>query len=70
MDDIEQKIDKLTLMINKLVTEDKDKVSHLSHEYISQIKVEVRTDIIIKAGLDLIMCIEVIQDIIKILEVE
>ena len=37
----------------------KDKVSHLSHEYISQIEVEVKTEVIIQAGINLIMSIEV-----------
>ena len=48
----------------------KDRVSHLSHEYISQIEAEVKIEVIIKAGIDLIMNIEVVQDIIKTLEVE
>ena len=45
-------------MMGKLVTED-----------ISQLGVEVRTEVTIEAVLDLIMSIEVIQDIIKILGV-
>ena len=48
----------------------KDRVSQLSHEYISQIELEIEIEVIIRAGIDLIMSIEVIQDIIKILEVE
>ena len=48
----------------------KDRISHLSHEYISQIEVEVKKEVIIKVDLDLIMSIEVVQDIIKTLEVE
>ena len=44
--------------------------NHLNHECISQIGVEAKIEVIIQAGLDLIMSIEVIQDIIKILRVE
>ena len=44
--------------------------SHLSHEYISQIEVEVEIEVTIKAGIGLIMSLEVIQDIIKTLGVE
>ena len=54
-DDIEQKIDKLTLMMGKLVTEDKGQ-----NECISQIGVEVKTEVTIEAGLDLIISREVI----------
>ena len=45
-------------------------INHLNHECISQIGVEVEIEVTIEAGLDLIMSIEVIQDIIKILGVE
>ena len=72
-DDIEQKIDKLTLLMGKLVTNDKGQnkpLSHLNHICISQIRVEVKIEVTIKAGLDLITRIEAAQDIIKILGVE
>ena len=42
-------------------------INHLNHECISQIGVEVKIELIIEAGLDLIMSAEVVQDIIKIL---
>ena len=69
-DNIEQKIDHLTLIMGKLVTKDKGQNNHLNHEYISQIGVEVEIEVIIEAGLDLIMSIEVIRDVIQILRVE
>ena len=59
MDGIEQKIDKLTLKMGKLVTEDKGQRNHLKHEYISQIGAEVGIEVIIKAGSGLIMTTEV-----------
>ena len=37
------------------------------HIYSGQIEVEVKIEVTTKAGLDLIMSIEIIQDIIKIL---
>ena len=51
----------------------KDRVSHLNHEYINLIGVEVRREVITikedtKAGLGPITHIEVNQDTIKILE--
>ena len=70
MDDIEQKIDKLTSMMGKLVTEDKGRINHLNHEYISQIGAEVKIEVIIKADLDLITVTEVARDIIKTLGIE
>ena len=46
------------------------KTNHLSCEYISQIGAEVGKEVIIEAGLDLIMITEVIQDTIKTSETE
>ena len=48
------------LMMGKLVTEDKGRISCLNHECISQIGVEVKIEVTIEAGLDLIMSIGVI----------
>ena len=45
-------------------------INHLNHKCISQIRVEIKIEVIIEAGLDLLMSMEVIQDIIKILGVE
>ena len=61
----------LTSMMVKLVTDDKGQNKPFKPcEYISQIKVEVKIEVIIKVDLDLIMSIEVVQDIINTLEVE
>ena len=46
MDNIEQKIDKLTVMMGKLVTEMNDRTDNLNHEFISPIEVEDRQDTI------------------------
>ena len=41
-DGIEQKIDKLRVMMGKLVTEDEDSIDSLNHEYTNPIEVEDR----------------------------
>ena len=48
----------------------KDRVNHLSHEYINLIEAEVRIEVITKVDLGPIMHIEVVQDTTKILETE
>ena len=66
-DNIEQKIDKLMTMMGKLVTE--DKLNHLNREYINLTEVGVKTEVIIKIGLGLIMHIGVFQHMTRTLEV-
>ena len=68
-DDLEQKIDRLTVMMDKLVTEDEGIQSHLSYKCISPIEIEIRVEIIITVGLE-IMYIGDVHHIIKIFEVE
>ena len=73
MDSIEQKIDKLMVMMGKLVMEE-DKIDNLSCKYISLIDVEVRlhvTTIIenFRTGLDQTMYTEDDQSMDKIKEV-
>ena len=46
-------------MMGKLVTEDKGQSKPFKHEYISQIGVQAKIEVFIKAGLDLIMSTEV-----------
>ena len=48
----------------------KGKINDLNHEYISHTGAEVRIEVIIEAGLGLIVITEVIQDTIKTLETE
>ena len=67
--DLEQKIDRLTVMMGKLVTEDEGTQRHLSHKYISPIEVEVRVGATFVVGLE-IMPIGDAHHTIKILEVE
>ena len=43
-DDLEQKIDKPMVMIDKLVTEDEGAQNHLGLRYISLVEVEIRTE--------------------------
>ena len=68
-DDLEQKIDRLTVMMDKLVTEDKGIQSHLSHKCISPIEVEIRVEVISMVCLE-IMHIGDIHSIIKNFKVE
>ena len=44
MDSLEQKIDKITVMMGKLVTEMKDRIHSFNHEFNSPIEVEDRQD--------------------------
>ena len=68
-DDLEQKIDRLTVMMGKLVTEDEGHPKHLSHKYISPIEVEIRVEATFAVGLE-IMHIGDAHCTIKSLEVE
>ena len=47
----------------------KDRINHLNHEYINLTEVGIRTEVMIKIGLGLVMHIEVIQHITRTLEV-
>ena len=69
-DNLEQKIDRLTVMMGKLVTEQmKGTQNHLSHTCISLIEVEIRLEVIIIVDLE-IMLIGDTHHTIKTLEVE
>ena len=48
-DDIEQRIDRLTMMMGKLITE--DRVNHLNHKCINLTEVGIRIEVIIEVGL-------------------
>ena len=50
-DDLEQKIDRLTVMMHKLVTEDEGHPKPFNNKYISPIEVEIRVGAIITVGL-------------------
>ena len=65
-DDIEQKLDKLTVMMGKLVTENEGQSKQFKPQVTNPKEVEVR----IEVGLGQIMLIEIIQDIVETLEVE
>ena len=72
-DGMEQKIDKLIVMMGKLVTDDENRINHSNHKFINLREVGVRLDVImiredIKAGLGQTMSTENIQDIAKIIE--
>ena len=69
-DDLEQKIDRLTVMMGKLVTEGEGQSKHLSHRYINPIGVGIRTEAIIEGDLGIIMPIGVIPHTIRILGAE
>ena len=67
---MEQKIDKLMVMMGKLVTEGEDRINHSNYKFINPTEVEVRLDTItiredIKAGLGQTMHTDGIQDIVK-----
>ena len=71
MDDLEQKIDKLTVMMDKLVME--DRINSLSHKYICLIEAEVRWNAIMiredcRTGLDHTMYTEDGQGMDKTIE--
>ena len=55
VDNLEQKIDRMTVMMGKSVTEDEGQSIHLSHKYINPIEVEIRIEAIIMVGLGIIM---------------
>ena len=67
VDDLEQKIDRVTVMMGKLV---KGNLNHLSHKYINAIEVEIRIEAITKVGLGITMSIEVIPHTMRTLGVE
>ena len=69
-DNLEQKIDRLTVMMGKLVTEDEGTQNHLSHKCISPIEVEIRKEVITEVDLEITMSIGDIQYITKISEVD
>ena len=52
-DNLEQKIDRLTVMMGKLVTEDEDTRSHLRHKYISPIEVGIKIEVTFMADLEI-----------------
>ena len=68
-EELEQKIDRLTVMMGKLVTEDKGFQNHLSHECISPVEAEIRKGTTFTVGSE-IMPVGDAPHIIKILEVE
>ena len=69
--DLEQKIDRLTVMMGKFVTEDEEhpKKNILSHKCISPIEVGIRVEAIMEVNLEITMHIGDVQCTIKILEV-
>ena len=69
-DDIEQKIDKLTTMMGKLVTEDEGQGKTFNHEYINLTEVADRIEVAIQIDLGPIMHIGDTQYITRTLELE
>ena len=74
MDSIEQKTDKLTVMMGKLIMEDDGQNRHFNLKYISLIETEVRLDASIvredpRTGIDQTMHIEDDQGMDKIIQV-
>ena len=70
VDDLEQKIVRLTIMMGKLVTEDEGQSKPLSHKYINPIEIEIRIAAITEVGLGITMSTGFIPHTTRTLGVE
>ena len=69
-DDLQQNIDRLTVMMGKLVTEEEGQPKPLSHKYINPIEVGIRIEAIIEVDLGIIMPTGVVPSITRTLGAE
>ena len=70
VDHLEQKVDRLTVMMSKLVTKEEGHSKSFKHKCISPKEVGIRVEVVIKVGSEIKMHIGNVQCIIKTSEVE